>query len=41
MVKGEGDVVVEWIWKQCNMAFESGVAPEDLRSGVIVPLHKG
>ena len=41
MVKGGGDVVVDWIWKLCNMAFESGVVPEDLRSGGIVPLHKG
>ena len=27
-----------WIWKLCNMAFES-VVPEDLRSTVIDPLH--
>ena len=25
MVKGEGDVVVDWIWKLCNMAFEIDV----------------
>ena len=41
MVKGRGDVVVDWIWKLCNMAFESVVVPKDLRSTVIVPLHKG
>ena len=40
MIKSGGDVVVNWIWKLCNMAFESDV-PEDLRSVVIVPLHKG
>ena len=40
MVKGGGDVVVDWIWKLCNMAFESDVVPENLRSAVIVPLHK-
>ena len=34
-------MVVDWIWKLCNMAFESDVVPEDLRSAVIVPLHKG
>ena len=39
IVKGGGDVVADWIWKLCNMAFESGVVPEDLRSAVIVPLH--
>ena len=33
-------MVVDWIWKLCNMAFESDVVPEDLRSAVIVPLHK-
>ena len=41
MVKGGGDVVVDCIWKLYNMAFESDVVPEDLRSAVIVPLHKG
>ena len=41
MVKGGGEVVVDWIWKLCNMAFESDVLPEDLRSAVIVPLYKG
>ena len=25
----------------CNMAFENDVVPEDLRSAMIVPLHKG
>ena len=40
MVKFVGDVVFDWIWKLCNMAFESGV-PEDLRSAVIVPLCRG
>ena len=30
-----------WIWRLCNMAFESGVVLEDWRSAVIVPLHKG
>ena len=33
--------MVDWIWKLCNMAFESGVVPEDLRSAVIDPLYKG
>ena len=41
MVKSGGDVVVDWIWKLCNMTFEGGVVPEGLRSSVIVPLHKG
>ena len=41
MIKGGGDRVVDWIWKLCNMAFESGVVPEGWRSTVIVPLYKG
>ena len=40
MVKGGGDVVADWIWKLCNMTFESGVVSEDVRSAVIVPLYK-
>ena len=40
MVKGGGDVVVEWIWRLCNMAFESGIVPEEWRSAVIVSLFK-
>ena len=40
MVKSGGDMVVNWIWRLCNMAFESGVVPEDWRSVVIVPLYK-
>ena len=41
MVKCGGDVVVDWIWKLCNMAFENDVVPEDSRSAEIVLLHKG
>ena len=41
MMKGGGNMVVDWIWRMCNMAFESGIVPEDLRSAVIVPLYKG
>ena len=41
MTKGRGDRVVDWIWRLCNIAFESNVAPEDWRPAVIVPLYKG
>ena len=41
MIKGEGDRVVDWIWRLCNMAFESGFVSEDWRSAVIVLLYKG
>ena len=41
MIKGGGNRVVDWIWRLCNMAFESGVVLEDWRSAVIIPLHKG
>ena len=32
--------MVEWIWRLCNIDFESGVVPENWRSTVIVPLYK-
>ena len=35
MIKGGGDRVVDWIWRVCYMAFESGVVPEDWRSAAI------
>ena len=41
MIKGGGDRVVDWIWRLCNMAFESGDVSEDWRSAVVVPLCKG
>ena len=28
MVKGGGDMVVDWVWRICNMTFESVVVPE-------------
>ena len=40
-MKEGGDMVVDWIWSLCNMAFESGAVPEDWRSAVTVPLYKG
>ena len=41
MIIGGGSKVVGWIWRLCNMAFESGFVPKDGRSAVIVPLYKG
>ena len=41
MIKDGGDRVVDWIWRVCNMTFQSGVVPEDWRSVVIVPQYKG
>ena len=41
MIKGGGDRVVDWIWRLCNVAFESGVVPTYWRSAMIVPLYKG
>ena len=29
MIRDGGDRVVDWIWRLCNMTFESGVMPED------------
>ena len=28
-INGRGNRVVHWIWRLCNMTFESGVVPED------------
>ena len=33
---GEGDMMVNWLWRLNNMAFENGVVPEEWRSAVIV-----
>ena len=41
IIKSGHDSVMDWVWRFCNMAFESGVVPEDWRSAVIVPLYKG
>ena len=41
MIKGGGDRVVDWIFKLCNIDFESVVVLEEWRSVVIVPLYKG
>ena len=41
VIKCGGDRVVDWIWRLCNVAFESGAVPEDWRSAVIIPLYKG
>ena len=40
MIKSGGYRLVDWIWRLCNMAFDSVVVPEDWRSAVIVSLHK-
>ena len=37
MMKGGSNRVMDLIWRLSNMAFESGVVPEDTRSAVIVP----
>ena len=41
MMIDEGNQVMNWIWRLCNITFESGDTPEDWRSAVIVPLYKG
>ena len=41
MIKGGGGKLVDWVWRLCNMAFESRVVPEDWRSAVIISLYKG
>ena len=29
IIKGGGDRVMDWTWRLCNMAFESGVVTEN------------
>ena len=41
MRKGGGNRVMDWIWRLCNMVFESVVVMENWRFAVIVPLYKG
>ena len=40
MIKSGRDKLMDWIWRLCNVAFKSGVVPEDWRSTVIVPLRE-
>ena len=40
MIKVGDDMAVDWIWRLCNVAFESGGVPEDWRFAVVVPLCK-
>ena len=40
VIKDGGDSAADWIWRLCNMGFESGVVSEDWKSVVIVPLYK-
>ena len=39
-MKGRCDREVDWIWRLCNIAFESGVVSEDWRFAMIVALYK-
>ena len=41
VVKDGDNRVVNWIWRLCNMTFESGAVPEDWKSVEIVQLYKG
>ena len=41
MIKIGGESVLDWTWRLRNMAFESGVMPEDWRPAGIVPLYEG
>ena len=41
MVKDGCELIIGWIWKLYNIAFESGVVPETWSSAVIVPVYNG
>ena len=38
--KEGNELVIDWVWRLCNVAFESGALPKDCRKDVIVPLYK-
>ena len=40
MIKGGSERLVDWIWRLCNMAFESGIVLKNWRSPVIIQLYK-
>ena len=40
-IEGVGDRVVDWIWRQCNMTFESDIVSEDRKYALIIPLLQG
>ena len=37
-IKGGAEMVVDWIWRLCNMAFETGAVTEVWRYAVIISL---
>ena len=39
MIKSKGELVIDWVWKLCNMAFESVAVLEDRNTTVSVPLY--
>ena len=41
MLKGGGDMVMNWIYRLWCMAFESDAVPYEWRSDMIAPLYKG
>ena len=40
MIKGGGDMIVDWIWMLSIMAFRSGVVSEDWRTAMIVSMSR-
>ena len=40
IIKGGGDREVDWIWRLCNMPFESDVVAKYWGSAGIIPLYK-
>ena len=41
MIKGGCDIGVDWIWRLCNMVFESGDVSGGYRYAVNIQLYKG
>ena len=41
MLKNGGNSIVKWLLRILNRCMEYGIVPEDLKSKVIVSIHKG
>ena len=39
MIKSEDELMIDWAWKLCSMAYESCAVPKEWRIFIIVPLY--
>jgi len=41
VIQGTGDIGTHWLIYLCNGIVKEGCIPEDLKSGVVLPIYKG